>query len=419
MEIFQVGGSVRDSVLGVKSNDLDYVVVGSTPEEMLALGFKQVGKDFPVFLDPETGCEHALARTERSTGAAHTDFEVKADPGVTLEEDLGRRDFTFNAMAKDLDGNLVDPYNGFDDILGSTIRHVSDAFADDPLRVLRAARFAAQFSQWEFEVAPETIALMSQMVRDGMLDSLTPERVWKETEKAMGCPGPRRYIEVLRDCGALAVVFPEIDALFGVPQPEKHHPEVDTGLHVLMVLDQAASLSADPAVRFAALVHDLGKGVTPEDQWPKHIGHEEAGIPLVQSLCDRYRVPKEFRDLGVITSAFHLRNHKTMEMRPKALLKTLELTDSFRKPERFEQFLLACEADARGREGLEHLPYPQAHRMRELHEVSASVSGRTVMREGLSGEEIGEAIRQERLRRISAQLRALTSQSNTSTPAGP
>ena len=329
----------------------DWCVVGATPAEMKAAGYKQVGKDFPVFLHPDTGEEYALARTERKTAAGYHGFEFHTDPGVTIEDDLGRRDLTINAIAQDTDGNLVDPYGGIADIRNRILRHVSDAFVEDPVRVLRVARFAARFAHLGFVIAPETAALMRQITADGEIDALVPDRVWKETESALLGRDSRVYFETLRECGALAVLFPEIDRLFGVPQPKQWHPEVDTGVHVMMVLDQATKLSPDLEVRFAALVHDLGKGTTRNHALPSHPGHERRGIKLIRRLAERLPVPNACRDLGILVSEYHTHCHRAFELRAATILRMLEATDAFRRPRRFEQFLLACEADARGREG--------------------------------------------------------------------
>ncbi len=404
MQIYLVGGAVRDRLLNLPVKERDWVVVGATAEELKALGYRPVGKDFPVFLHPETHEEYALARTERKTGPGYKGFTVHASPEVTLEEDLQRRDLTINAMAEDSAGQLVDPFHGQRDLDARVLRHVSPAFVEDPVRILRVARFAARYAHLGFRVAGETNALMERMVADGEVDHLVPERVWQETVKALGEEQPARFFEVLRDCGALARVFPELERLFGVPQPPRHHPEVDTGVHTLMVVTQAARLTPDTRVRFAALVHDLGKGTTPADILPRHIGHEERSVALVQDLCARLRIPNEFRDLALAVARFHGHCHRIAELRPATVLQTLERLDAFRRPERFEQFLLACEADARGRAGLEDRPYPQAQRFRAARAAAAAVNPADVMAEGLSGAAIGKALQDRRLQAVKAEL---------------
>jgi tRNA nucleotidyltransferase (CCA-adding enzyme) len=404
MEVYLVGGAVRDRLLGLDPKERDWVVVGATPREMLARGFRRVGKDFPVFLHPATQEEYALARTERKTAPGYHGFEVHAEPDVTLEDDLRRRDLTINAMAEAPDGTLIDPFGGREDLRLGVLRHVSPAFAEDPVRILRVARFAARYARWGFRVAHATNALMHRMVEAGEVDALVPERVWAELVRALAEERPSRFFEVLRGCGALARLMPEIDRLFGVPQPERHHPEVDTGVHVLMVLDQAARLTADTRVRFAALTHDLGKGVTPAERWPRHIGHERHSVRLVQGLCGRLRAPAEYRELAVLVARHHGLCHRIEELRPATVLKVLEHTDAFRRPERFAQFLLACEADARGRTGLEHQPYPQAGLWRAALAAAAAVTARPLVEQGLRGEEIAKALRRLRLEAI-GQLR--------------
>jgi tRNA nucleotidyltransferase (CCA-adding enzyme) len=406
MEIYLVGGAVRDELLGLPVKERDWVVVGVTPAELLAQGYQQVGKHFPVFLHPVTREEYALARTERKTAPGYRGFSVHAAPEVTLQEDLGRRDLTINAMARDVGGHLIDPYQGLRDLQERRLRHVSPAFAEDPVRILRVARLAARYAALSFQVAPETLALMRTMIASGEVDTLVPERVWAETVRALGEPSPARFIEVLRDSGALARIFPEIDRLFGVPQPPLHHPEIDTGRHLLLSLQQAVHLGADPLVGFAVLVHDLGKGTTPVEEWPRHIGHEARGARLVRELCQRLRVPKDYRELGVLAAEYHTLCHRALELRPRTLLKLLQTLDAFRKPLRFEQFLLACEADARGRQGLEERPYPQAERLRTAYQAAAAVEVRLLLEQGLSGTVLGEAVRRMRLRAVAAALRA-------------
>lgn len=397
MKIYLVGGAVRDKLLGLPVKDKDYVVVGATPEDMLARGFKMVGADFPVFLHPETKCEYALARTERKVRPGYKGFVVHAEPTVTLEQDLERRDLTINAMAESETGELIDPFGGARDLQQGVLRHVSPAFAEDPLRVLRVARFAARFG---FRVAEETLDLMRDLVARGEMETLVPERVWSELERALGERTPSRFIEVLRECGANARLFPEIEALFGVPQPAKYHPEIDSGVHTLLVLEQAATLSAETPVRFAALVHDLGKGATPRGEWPKHIAHDRRGVPLVQDLCARFRVPNEYRDLAVRVAKYHLIAHRAQELRASTVLRLLEGLDAFRRPERVERFLLACEADMRGRKGREHDAYPQADILRRAFAAARSVVSADAVARGLSGEALGVEIRKQRIEAI-------------------
>ena len=357
MQVYLVGGAVRDELLGRAVAERDWVVVNSTPAEMARLGYRQVGREFPVFLHPETNEEYALARLERKSGAGYRGFVTEFSPTVTLEQDLKRRDLTINAMARAPDGALVDPFGGRRDLEAHVLRHVSEAFVEDPVRMLRVARFAARFSPLGFGVAPETLELMRTMVRNGEVHALVPERVWQETERALGEPRPVAFFEVLRSCGALGAIFPEIEALFGVPQPAQWHPEVDTGVHVLMVLEMATRLSPLTTVRFAALVHDLGKALTPREKWPRHAAHEVASVRLVNDLCDRLRIPNEFRELAVLVARHHGVVHRAFELRPTTVLELLEHTDALRRPERFESFLLACEADARGRKGLQDRAY--------------------------------------------------------------
>lgn len=398
MKIFLVGGAVRDELLGLTVGERDWVVVGASPQELIDLGFRPVGKDFPVFLHPRTAEEHALARTERKTGPGYRGFATSFSPDVTLEQDLERRDLTINAIARDLDsGELIDPYGGQRDLRERWLRHVSDAFVEDPVRVLRTARFAARFAPLGFRIAPETLMLMRRIAARGELDALVPERVWQETRRALAMPAPQRYLEALRDAHALPAVFPEIHALFGVPQSPQWHPEIDSGVHALMSLEQAARLSDDPIVRFAAMVHDLGKGTTPRSEWPRHIAHEQRGVPLVQRLCDRLRIPNDYRELGVLASRYHLHVHRALELRTSTLLELLENTDAFRRPARFEKFLLACEADARGRKGLQDRHYPQADYLRRMRAVAAAVVVEAGAREGLKGRQIGKRLRQARL----------------------
>ena len=397
MQIYLVGGAVRDELLGLEVKDRDWVVVGATPEQMTDQGYKLVGRDFPVFIHPETGEEYALARTERKTGPGYTGFAFDTSEEITLEQDLERRDITINAIAKDENGNLIDPFNGRRDLENKVIRHVSEAFVEDPLRVLRVARFAAQFN---FPIAGETQSLLKDISATDELQTLTPERVWVETEKALQTRQPRRYFEALRECNALAALFPEIDRLFGVPQPERHHPEIDSGVHTLMALDQAASITAEPEVRFAALVHDLGKGTTPQQSWPRHHGHEERGVELINGLCDRLRIPNRYRELAVLVSRYHLDCHRINEMKATTVMRKLERLDAFRRPERFEQFLRACEADARGRKGKERQDYPQAGIFRKYRAACLAVTASSEDIRNLKGAEIAEHIRAQRIEAI-------------------
>ncbi|MDH4165953.1 MAG: multifunctional CCA addition/repair protein [Gammaproteobacteria bacterium] len=402
MKTYLVGGAVRDALLGRPFTERDYVVVGARPDDLLALGYRPVGKDFPVFLHPQTGDQYALARTERKTGAGYYGFATRFSPDVTLEEDLARRDLTINAMAQSVDGDdVIDPYGGRRDLAARVLRHVSPAFVEDPLRVLRVARFAARFAPLGFTIAPETLQLMRDIVRSGEMQALVAERVWVETERALGERMPTVYFEVLRECGALAVLLPELDCLFGVPQPEKWHPEIDTGIHTLQVLDVACELSNETTVRFAALVHDLGKGVTPRDQWPSHVGHEQAGVRIIARLCERLRVPTEHRELGQLVSSEHQRIHRAAELRDTTVLEVLEAADAFRRPERFDKALLACEADARGRgPELRAQSYPQAQTLRECLRAAAAVKLDPEAMSQLAGPAIAAAIRRARVEAI-------------------
>lgn len=374
MNTYLVGGAIRDEMLGLTDADKDWVVVGSTPEAMLSLGYTPVGKDFPVFLHPKTGEEYALARTERKSGSGYTGFTVHAAPDVTLEDDLRRRDLTINAMARADDGALVDPYGGASDLDARLLRHVSPAFSEDPLRVLRVARFAARFHAQGFTVANETMALMRDMSQSGELQALTPERIWQEMHKTLQHDDCPVFFEVLRDCGALKAIMPELNRLFGIPQPPQWHPEVDTGVHTMMVLKQACLLSPDTDVRFAALVHDLGKGETPQEMWPSHRGHETWGLKPINAVCKRLKVPRTATDLACLTSEFHTHVHRALSLKPSTLLKTLEKLDAYRRPERFQQFLLACKADSRGRTGFECIPYLQADYFQAVLDVSKGIA---------------------------------------------
>ncbi len=397
LTIYRVGGYVRDRILGRQPKDCDFVVVGTTADELIRRQFKLVGADFGVFLHPETGDEYALARTERKTGPGYKGFTVYAQPDVSLEEDLARRDLTINAMAEDSEGNVIDPYNGQADLKAGVLRHVGEAFKEDPVRILRVARFAARYA---FKLAPETAVLLREMVAAGDVDSLTPERIWQELEKALGESAPTRFFQVLRECGALSRLFPEVDALFGIPQSEEHHPEIDTGVHTMMVLEAAVRLTRDLQVRFAALVHDLGKALTPKSEWPKHIDHERAGGPLVEALCNRYKIPAAYRELGKSVAEHHLRCHRALEMKASSVVKLLGALDSFRRPGRLHQFVLACHADAIGRKGFENRPYPQAEFLVAAHAAASRISGKVIADQGFSGPRIGELMQEQRTKAV-------------------
>lgn len=402
MKTYCVGGAVRDELLGLPVKDKDFVVVGATPQAMLDAGYRPVGKDFPVFLHPKTHDEYALARTERKTGAGYKGFAVHASPEVTLEEDLARRDLTINAIAKDADGKLIDPFNGVADLKARTLRHVSDAFAEDPVRILRAARFAARFT--EFSVAPETLKLMQQMVQNGEVDALVPERVWQELSKGLMEQKPSRMFEVLRACGALQKILPELDKLWGVPQPPQHHPEIDTGVHVMMVIDYAAKQNFTLPVRFAALMHDLGKGATPADLLPRHIGHEVRSVDLLKDICKRLRVPNDCRELAHIVAKFHGKLHQTSKMRPGTLLEFLIDLDALRQPARFHDFLKACEADSRGRTGMESCAIPEADLMLKVLDAASSVDAGVVASAFSEPESIKTAVYEARLDAVKSVL---------------
>ena len=404
MQVYLVGGAVRDALLGLAVRERDWVVVGGTREELLRLNYRQVGRDFPVFLHPHSQEEYALARLERKVGPGYRGFTVEFGPEVTLEEDLARRDLTINAIAQSGDGTLIDPHGGKRDLDARMLRHVSPAFVEDPVRVLRVARFAARFAPLGFRVAPETRALMREMVKRGEIDSLVPERVWQETEKALREPKAGEFFRVLRECGALQPIYPELDALFGVPQPAQWHPEIDTGVHTLMVLDQAALLSSEPQVRFAALVHDLGKATTPRSEWPSHRGHEERSVSLIEALAERLRLPGEYRDLGIIVARYHGIVHRAFELRAKTVLEFMERADAFRRPERFAQALLACEADSRGRTGLENAPYPQREYLHAARAAAAAIKPSAEDIAAHSGAKIAERLHQRRAQAI-AELR--------------
>ena len=402
MKTYAVGGAVRDALLGAPVNDRDWVVVGATPEEMLAAGYKPVGQDFPVFLHPATHEEYALARTERKTAPGYHGFTFYADPSVTLEEDLARRDLTINAMAQDEAGTLLDPFGGQDDLRRKMLRHVSPAFAEDPVRILRLARFAARF--FDFTVAPETQALMRGMVAAGEVDALVPERVWQELSRGLMEARPSRMFEVLRGCGALARLLPEVDRLWGVPQPPAHHPEIDCGVHLMLVLDMSARLDATLPVRFACLCHDLGKGTTPSEMWPRHIGHEARSVALLRDVAERLRAPTECRELAETVAREHGNVHRSEGFGPAALVRLLDRCDAWRRPDRFAQLLLACECDARGRLGLEESPYPQRERLAQALTLARKVDTGAVAAEararGAQGSAIGEAIHQARIEAV-------------------
>ncbi len=400
MQVYLVGGAVRDALLGLPVKERDWVVVGGTRDELLRLHYREVGRDFPVFLHPETREEYALARLERKVAPGYRGFAVEFGPQVTLEEDLARRDLTINAIARAADGSLIDPHGGRRDIESRTLRHVSEAFIEDPVRVLRVARFAALFGSLGFHIAPETMDLMRSMVERHEVDALVPERVWQETEKALRQSAAGTFFTVLRECGALKVVYPEIDALFGVPQPPRWHPEIDTGIHSLMVLDQAIGLSKDTRVRFAALVHDLGKAETPRSEWPNHRDHEERSVALIEALAARLKLPGDYRDLALIVARYHGIVHRAFELRPATLLDFLERTDAFRRPDRFAQALLACEADARGRTGMQSNPYPQRDYVLAARGAAADIKPSPEDIAGRSGIEIAQRLHQRRVQAI-------------------
>ncbi|UZE23266.1 multifunctional CCA addition/repair protein [Pseudomonas sp. B21-056] len=406
MQIYKVGGAVRDRLLGIPVADIDRVVVGATAEEMLAKGFRPVGADFPVFLDPNTGEEYALARTERKSGRGYGGFVFHASPEVTLEEDLVRRDLTINAMAEDDHGKLTDPYHGQRDLEARLLRHVSPAFAEDPLRVLRVARFAARYAPLGFKVADETLALMRQLSDSGELEALTAERSWKEISRALMESQPQVFIQVLRDCDALKVLMPEVDALFGVPQPEAHHPEIDTGAHTLRVLEQAALNQQPLTVRWACLLHDLGKGLTPEHEWPRHIAHEHKGLKPIKAVNERFKAPRDCQELALLVGQYHTHGHRALELKASTLLELLQSFDVYRRPQRFEEFIAACEMDARGRKGLENRSYPQADYLRGAAAAARGVAVQPLLEKGFKGPELGEAIKRERLRALKAYKEA-------------
>ncbi|OCH02823.1 multifunctional CCA addition/repair protein [Aliivibrio fischeri] len=404
MKIYLVGGAVRDSLLNIDVKDKDWVVVGSTPQEMGSLGYQTVGQDFPVFLHPKTKEEYALARTERKSGQGYKGFTCYAEPDVTLEEDLLRRDLTINAIAQADNGELIDPYNGQQDIIDRTLRHVSGAFTEDPLRVLRVARFAARFHHLGFTIAHETMNLMKVLVDSGELSHLTAERVWQEWQKSLSSQHPEIFLSTLKECGALAIVLPELNALFGVPQPEKWHPEIDSGIHTLMVAQQAALLSQDLPTRFAAQVHDLGKGVTPESEWPSHKLHCHTGIKLIKRLCDRVRVPNDYRDLALLVCEHHSNIHRAAELRAQTFIKIFDKMDVWRKPERLAPILLCCQADHAGRLGLETQPYPQKQRFEAAFDAAKNVEVKDVVAAGFKGQEIRYELNKRRIEAVKDKL---------------
>ena len=401
MQVYLVGGAVRDRLLGRPVGERDWVVVGATPAELTAQGYTAVGKDFPVFLHPQSHEEYALARQERKVAPGYHGFTTVFSPDVTLEEDLKRRDLTINAMAEGTDG-VIDPFGGQRDLAQRLLRHVSDAFVEDPVRVLRVARFAARFADAGFRIAPETLALMAQMTASGEIAALTPERVWRETARALQEPRPEVFFEILRTCGALRVLMPELAALHGVPQPPKWHPEVDTFVHVMLAIGIAAQRQASLPVRYAVLVHDLGKALTPKEQWPSHHQHEELGLAPIEQLSQRLRVPNDCRELGALTSRHHTLVHRALELRPATIMRLFTDTDAFRRPERFGELLLACECDARGRAGLQSQPYPQADYLRQAHAAAVGATLDAAQREGLAGPQFGAALQQQRLQAVTA-----------------
>lgn len=409
MKTYLVGGSVRDELLGLPVKDHDYVVVGAAPEEMERLGYRPVGKDFPVFLHPQTNEQYALARTERKISLGYKGFEVFTSPQVTLQEDLARRDLTINSIAKDADGNIIDPFNGVADLEAGILRHISPAFAEDPVRILRAARFAARFG---FRIAPETMTLMNDMVHNGEVDALVPERVWQELARGFMERTPSRMFYILKECGALARIIPEVNVLFGVPQPEHVHPEIDTGVHIMMAIDYAAAQNYSLPVRFAALTHDLGKGTTSPEEWPRHIGHEARSIELTKNLCERIRVPKESRDLALLVARYHGDVHRAEELKPSTMANMLQVVDAYRKPRRFEEFLQACACDFHGRPGYAIRPYVQADRFRKAFLAAKKVDAGAIaaeLRQNLPESTalpsaINTKVRTARIARIKAEL---------------
>ena len=409
MKTYLVGGSVRDELLGLPVKDHDYIVVGSSPEEMARLGYRPVGKNFPVFLHPKTQEQYALARTERKVSRGYKGFEVFTSPQVTLQEDLARRDLTINSIAKDESGNIIDPFNGVADLKAGILRHISPAFSEDPVRILRTARFAARFS---FCIASETLALMSEMVQNGEVDALVPERVWQELTKGLMERHPSRMVHILRECGALARIILEIELLFGVPQPTHAYPEINTGTHIMLAIDYAASKNYSLPTRFAALIHNLGKGTTPPEEWPRHIGHEARSVQLIQNLCERFKVPKDCRDLALLVARYHCDVHRVHELKPSTIADLLQAVDAFRKPERFQEFLQACACDFHGRLGYVNEPYPQKETLQRAFTAAKSVDAGRIANELnqklLDSPKLSTAIhsrvREVRIAKIKAQL---------------
>lgn len=399
-DVYLVGGAVRDELLGCPVMDRDWVVVGAAPRDLLENGYRRIGNDFPCFLHPETKEEYALARTERKSGDGHKGFICDFSPAVTLEEDLSRRDLTINAIAKTAEGKYIDPYRGREDLQTRTLRHVSAAFIEDPLRVLRVARFAARYAKLGFTVHPETLALMTRLAQRGELSSLTPERIWKEISQALTEPKPSEFFRVLRACDALPVMLPEVDSLFGVPQPPQHHPEVDTGDHVMLSIDVARQQFDTLIVTWAVLMHDLGKGVTPPAEWPRHINHEIRGVPLVEAVCKRFKVPRNFAALGKLVCEHHLRCHKLLDAQPNTILRLLEALDAFRRSERVGYFAQACEADAKGRQGRQDSQYPQGGLLVACGRVARAVDSKPLLQQGYRGPALGERIRRARIKAI-------------------
>ncbi len=408
MHIYLVGGAVRDKLLNLPIKDRDWVITGATPEKMTKLGYKPVGKDFPVFLHPDTNEEYALARTERKTSKGYHGFDFNASSEVTLKQDLLRRDLTINAIAEDEKGNLHDYYGGREDLENKILRHVSTAFVEDPVRILRVARFAARYANLGFTIAEETLQLMTNMVATGEVNALVAERVWQETERALSEPQPEVYFTTLRECGALKVLFPDIDRLFGVPQPAKWHPEIDTGIHTMMVLQQAVLLSNDAEVRFAALTHDLGKGTTPKDILPSHFGHEDRSHDLLIDLCKQYRIPKRFSELAKITAKYHTHIHKAFDIKAKTVLKVMTACDVYRKPERFSQMLLACKADSRGRTGFEENPYSQLEFYEQAADICRAVEVKDIIADGITGVRIKEELHKKRMSALKSFMKIQT-----------
>ncbi|MEE7628179.1 multifunctional CCA addition/repair protein [Methylobacter sp. Wu8] len=406
MEIYLVGGAVRDQLLGLPVKERDWVVIGETPESMVKQGFRPVGKDFPVFLHPQSREEYALARTERKTAPGYKGFTVHASPDVSLEQDLIRRDLTINAMAMTPEGLLVDPYGGRSDLERRIFRHISPAFAEDPVRILRIARFAARYADLGFTLAEETRVLMQSMVTAGEVDHLVPERVWAELFKALNEKSPSAFFYTLKDCAALDKIFPEISCLFGVPQPEKHHPEIDTGIHAMLCLEQAALLSPSPEVRFAALVHDLGKGLSPEANWPHHYAHETQGLPVLERMCARLRVPNSFKSLAMQVMQYHTHCHRAFELRASTITDMLAALGAYKPNNKLPEFLLACEADAKGRTGFEHSPYPQAGLLSAAAKEAASVDTSAILNSEFKGADIGEAIRRLRIKAVAEFIKS-------------